>query len=552
MNYIKPILAFFLLTFFIEAGNDRSIYRKKHGNENKVALVIGNSNYTHFSPLKNTLNDAEDMRKVLKAKGFDVLYLQNGNLEDMETIVDKFASKLGEGGVGFFYYAGHGLEIGGKNYLVPVGTNIDKKTRVKYKAFPVDMIIDEMKNSHNRLNIIVLDACRNDPFSRGGGGLAQINNAKGMYIAFATAPGEVASDGRSGSNGLFTKYLIQNINKPNLTLERVFKLTRASVDKESNGKQMPWTNSNLTGDFYFQLEKTSSTPLTPVVSSTMTDTDRAELARLRLKEKQRINNKEQKELERLRKIERDEKKRQAKIKADELAALEQNKKEKAEKEAKVEKERFAKEAREAKEKEEAKNKYALTIIPTPSDAKVQITNIKPRYEDGMRLKRGTYKIKVSKVGYESKRFTIALNRDSGKEVSLKKQTKTANSRKRNGKWITPSASVCKKNRGSISKSGVCEANWNNAKKICKASGGNLPTIKTLKNEVTRCGGILGQYNTNNSYQTCYKENGFIDSWYWSGTEYKNGSSNAWFVNFKSGNDLWYGKSFNLYVLCVHR
>jgi len=301
MKTTKIILSLFLLLLFAEAGSDRSIYRKKYSNENKVALVIGNSNYTHFSRLKNTLNDARDMQKILKSKGFDVLYLQNGNLEDMETMVDKFSTKLGEGGVGFFYYAGHGLEVDGKNYLVPIGADISKKNKVKYRSLPVDMIIDEMEDSHNRLNIIVLDACRNDPFSRGGGGLAQINNAKGMYIAFATAPGEVASDGESGSNGLFTRYLIRNINKPGLTLNEVFKKTRASVYQESHKKQMPWTSSSVIGDFYFQGDAASSS--NPLFSSLFQSNeleadDKTELIRLRQAKKQRAEA-EQAELARL-------------------------------------------------------------------------------------------------------------------------------------------------------------------------------------------------------------------------------------------------------------
>ena len=166
MKKLKLILTFLLLTFFIQASNDRSIYKKNYGKENKVALVIGNSNYTHFSSLKNTLNDAEDMRRVLKAKGFDVLYLKDADLESMEHMVEKFSTKLRQGGVGFFYYAGHGVEVDGKNYLVPVGADIPSKRKVKYRALPINMVIDEMEDSRNRLNIVVLDACRNDPFSR--------------------------------------------------------------------------------------------------------------------------------------------------------------------------------------------------------------------------------------------------------------------------------------------------------------------------------------------------------------------------------------------------
>ena len=317
MKYLPFFLSFLLFTLFIEAGNDRAIYRKNHANENKVALVIGNSAYTNFSPLKNTIHDAKDMKEVLKAKGFDVLYLEDGDLRSMKKIVRQFSHKLRQGGVGLFYYAGHGLEVEGKNYLVPTKAEIPDRLEVEYEALAVNMIIDRMEDSHNRLNIVVLDACRNDPFNKGrdigNGGLAQINNAKGMYIAFATAPGEIASDGDSGRNGLFTKHLIKNIGQTNLTLNEVFSQTRASVYKESNQKQIPWTSSSVIGKFYFQLAKTngSSTPSTSVVSSSgMSDADRSELLQLRLDRKQRKDAKELVELVELEQLRKEKLKRE--------------------------------------------------------------------------------------------------------------------------------------------------------------------------------------------------------------------------------------------------
>jgi len=258
MQYIKIILSILLLTLYIKADDSRAIYRKKYNNENKVALIIGNSSYKNFTNLKNTINDANDMRDVLETKGFDVLYLKDGDLRSMKKIVRKFSRKLSSGGIGFFYYAGHGLEVDGRNYLVPIGADIKAEDEVEFESLSVDLVIKKMENSKNRLNIIVLDACRNNPFGRGGGGgLAQINNAKGMYIAFATAPGDVASDGGGGRNGLFTKYLVENINKNNLTLNEVFKKTRVSVYRESDEKQLPWTSSSVIGDFYFWIDKTN-------------------------------------------------------------------------------------------------------------------------------------------------------------------------------------------------------------------------------------------------------------------------------------------------------
>ena len=255
LNLITLILLF--ISTILTANTDRALYIKQYSNESKTALVIGNSKYKHFSKLKNSKNDAYDMQKVLKSQGFDILYLQDGTLKDMKKIVRKFTKKLRNGGVGFFFYAGHGLEVDGKNYLIPTNANIPEKDEVEYESLSMNMIIDKMENSNNRLNIVVLDACRNDPFSRsGGGGLAQINNAKGMYIAFATSPGSVASDGNKNErNGLFTKHLIKNIKQSNLELDRVFKNTRIGVSDESNDKQRPWTSSSVNGDFYFKIDK---------------------------------------------------------------------------------------------------------------------------------------------------------------------------------------------------------------------------------------------------------------------------------------------------------
>lgn len=258
MKFVQYILLICLVPLLLDANNDRAIYRKKYSNENKVALIIGNNQYTHFSTLKNALNDAEDMKNTLEKIGFKVIFLSNGDLQSMEENVRKFSSMLREGGVGFFYYAGHGLQVDNTNYLIPVGKDIKTEVEVKYKALSVDFVIDSMEHSRNRLNVVVLDACRNDPFSRGGGGLAQINNAKGMYIAFATSPGNVASDG-SGKNGLFTKHLLENIQKENLTLDAVFKNTRTSVYNESDGRQLPWTSSSVIGDFYFNINENGTT-----------------------------------------------------------------------------------------------------------------------------------------------------------------------------------------------------------------------------------------------------------------------------------------------------
>lgn len=244
-------------TILLSLEDERAIYLKKFSKENRVALVIGNNNYSNFSKLKNSLNDARDIKSILVNKDFDVIFLENASLKEMENGIRKFSSKLKNGGTGMFYYAGHGLEIDGKNYLIPIDANIEAKEEAKYNALAVDMVIDKMEYAKNRLNIIVLDACRHDPFSRGNsGGLAAINNARGMFIAYATAPGSVASDG-NGKNGLFTKHLIHEMNN-DVPIENVFKKVREKVSEESNGKQNPWTSSSITGEFYFTIPSESA------------------------------------------------------------------------------------------------------------------------------------------------------------------------------------------------------------------------------------------------------------------------------------------------------
>jgi cytochrome c5 len=259
LNLLTLILLFITTTLL--ANNERALYIKKYSKETKTALVIGNANYSYFSKLKNSKNDAKDMKNLLEQKGFKVHYLKNATLKKMEKTVDKFIADLKGGGIGMLYYAGHGIEVNGKNYLIPVDMEKSTKIDIKYDALAVNEVIEKMEDARNRLNILVLDACRNDPFSRsGGGGLAPINNAKGMYVAYATAPGDVASDG-GGKNGLFTKHLIKEMNKPQ-TLEKVFKNTRVAVMKESNERQLPWTSSSVMGDFYFTIPSESVTPQT--------------------------------------------------------------------------------------------------------------------------------------------------------------------------------------------------------------------------------------------------------------------------------------------------
>ncbi len=224
--------------------------------QDRHALIIGNSSY-NVSPLPNARNDADSVARVLREVGFDVSHYKDLNYQQMEKAIDDYGNKLRErGGVGMFYFAGHGVQVNGENYLVPVSANIKKEKDIKYKSVHLGYLLDEFEGSGNDMNIIVLDACRDNPFAAqyrsARNGLAGIAVPPiGTFIAYATSPGSVASDGE-GTNGLYTQELIKALRHPNLKIEDVFKVVRANVRRLSQGMQVPWENSSIEGDFYFR------------------------------------------------------------------------------------------------------------------------------------------------------------------------------------------------------------------------------------------------------------------------------------------------------------
>lgn len=191
----------------------------------RTALVIGNAKYK-LSTLRNPVNDAEDMAASLKKSGFLVTSVTNANLKLMEQSVFDFGQQLRKGGVGLFYYAGHGIQVNGRNYLIPIDARIESESDVKYASVDVGRILGKMEDAHNDINIIVLDACRDNPFSRGfrsyNRGLARIDAPSGSILAYATAPGDVAADG-SGRNGLYTSKLLKHMTAPGTPIEQIFK-----------------------------------------------------------------------------------------------------------------------------------------------------------------------------------------------------------------------------------------------------------------------------------------------------------------------------------------
>ena len=222
----------------------------------RTALVIGNSEYK-IGSLRNPANDAQDMAGSLVKLGFDVTLKLNAGQELMEQAISAFGRQLYQGGVGLFYYAGHGVQVEGENYLIPVNATIESESDVRYKAVNIGQLLGKMGEARNGFNIVILDACRDNPFAKefrsSSRGLAVVSSAsvKGSLIAYATSPGKVASDG-SDRNGLYTKHLLQHISTPGIPVEQVFKRVLQGVERDTNGKQSPWVSSSFSGDFAFQ------------------------------------------------------------------------------------------------------------------------------------------------------------------------------------------------------------------------------------------------------------------------------------------------------------
>ena len=239
--------------------------------EPRIALVIGNGAYRE-SPLRNPVNDVRAMAQRFRELGFTVLAHENATKKTMEAAIIEFGRRLAEGGAGAFYYAGHGLQVRGRNYLVPVDADIDDEASVRVAAVDVELLLEQLAEARNRVNIVILDACRNNPFERrmrgASRGLAAVDAARGTLVAYATAPGSVAADG-DGKNGLYTEELLQALREPSLKIEEVFKRVRINVARRSKGAQTPWESSSLTGDLVLNVtvNVTTAAVAPPPVSS---------------------------------------------------------------------------------------------------------------------------------------------------------------------------------------------------------------------------------------------------------------------------------------------
>ncbi len=253
-NYRISLIYFFHLIFLF--------FSQQVFADNRIALVIGNAEYQN-APLNNPANDAFDISEALRQTGFEVDYFTNLDRKQMREAIRNFGDKLRKADTGLFYFAGHGIQIKGRNYLIPLSVDIQSADEVQDESIDAGSVLRKMESAGNAVNIVILDACRNNPFSRSfrtlDQGLARMDGPVGSFIAYATAPGSVAADG-TGRNGLYTEHLLQAIRQPGLSIEQVFKQVRNGVKNATDGQQIPWESSSLMGEFVFLPSQQSDTP----------------------------------------------------------------------------------------------------------------------------------------------------------------------------------------------------------------------------------------------------------------------------------------------------
>lgn len=321
----------------------------------RTALIIGNSDYD-LMPLTNPKNDAEDIADKLEQLDFEVMLAVNQDKSEIKDLIREFAGKLKEkGGVGLFFYAGHGLQIDGKNYLVPVDFAATAAYEVADAAVDANLVTGAMEEAGNPMNIILLDACRDNPFPRktrsGARGLAKMDSASGTIIAYSTSPGDVAADGE-GRNSPYTSYLLRHMDTPGLTIEQVFKKVRIDVEDQTAGKQLPWETSSLRGDFYFKQRPTSiGVETNPIADPARND-----------------------------KLSSPIQAHPPKHRNNPLPNVSANAKK-------------------------------LSIYTNPDSSNIRILNSQTVYADGVRLEPGDYRIEISKEGYVTKKQWISIGED---------------------------------------------------------------------------------------------------------------------------------------------
>jgi uncharacterized caspase-like protein len=239
--------------------------------ETRTALVIGNASYK-AAPLKNPVNDAQAVGAALRVLGFQVMVREDTSQRELFDALREFSRRAAKSQVRLLFYAGHGVQLKGRNYLMPVDADVQTEEEIAQKGADITELLERLATLPDGVNLVVLDACRNNPFvpsiaqladsrrarTRGLGpqasGLAPVQAPSGTLIAFSTAPGSVAIDNPQQKNSIYTKHLLANLRVPGLPIERMFKQVRIAVAQETQQQQVPWETSSLMGEFCFRTD----------------------------------------------------------------------------------------------------------------------------------------------------------------------------------------------------------------------------------------------------------------------------------------------------------
>jgi hypothetical protein len=260
-----------ILALFLLSGLVFSLF-SQNGGQNRYALLIGNGEYRFNSALQNPANDAEDLAQVLSGLGFQVTLVKNAGLSDMEEAIFGFRKQLMENSksAGFFFFAGHGVQSQGLNYLLPVDQDIQTEAQLRRAAIPASEVLEYMNEANNRFNMVILDACRNNPltgsFRSASRGLAVIGQVPPeSVVVYSTGAGQVAEDG-AGRNSPFSAALIRHITSPGIEVETMLREVTRDVQASTSSGQTPYRYSSLTSDFYFaDTSAAAAEPAAPII-----------------------------------------------------------------------------------------------------------------------------------------------------------------------------------------------------------------------------------------------------------------------------------------------
>ena len=379
------------------------------------------------------MNDAKDIAAKLKILGFDVVLCTDADKRSMVDGINLFARKLARSEVGIFYFAGHGIQINNNNYLIPVNSKVESESDVEFEGINAGRILGKMKEAGNRLNIVVLDACRNNPFARSfrssATGLAKMDAPPGSIIAYATSPGSLAEDG-TGRNGVYTGELLKNLENPALAVQEVFNQTGLDVMKQTNDKQVPWVSSTPVPKYFLAQGSTIITTPADTYSSKgklsiVSDPEGADIfvdQGFKGKSPLDINS-----------IDPGTYRVVAKLAG--YDAIDKKVKVNSNRKAVV---NFY------FEKKETKGRLYVTC--QPADSTIRILDIIPKYVDGIELDAGQYRIQVSKTGYTTRIESIRVSAGEGLDlyVELEKQavvSEAADSGRPGQNWKDPATGM---------------------------------------------------------------------------------------------------------------